>query len=355
MAKAVADDYLRRIPKAELHCHLAGTLRATTVAELAKTYGLPLPRPAEQLYQWPNFDGFLEILRLTASVLRTPEDFSRAIHEYCEDAARDGNLRHVEFFFNPDYFYPNGIDYPSMVAGMANGIERVGHDFGISARLICCIDRSINSPAQAVEIVETALAHRHELVIGIGLDGNESVGPPAIFAEAYALARKGGLRCTAHCCEDYLTPLEAPPTNYLICRDVLRCDRIDHGYNMLASDFVMAEARKDGLYFTPCAWTSLIHNRPHRPQRIRRMVEAGLNITINTDDPAMFKTDLGHGFTTLFETIGWGPDMARRFSLNSVEGSWLDESDKAALRIAFRKDIAALDKEFGYPTAALPV
>ena len=355
MAKAVADDYLRRIPKAELHCHLAGTLRATTVAELAKTYGLPLPRPAEQLYQWPNFDGFLEILRLTASVLRTPEDFSRAIHEYCEDAARDGNLRHVEFFFNPDYFYPNGIDYPSMVAGMADGVERVGRAFGISARLICCIDRSINSPAQAVEIVETALAHRHELVIGIGLDGNEGVGPPAIFAEAYALARKGGLRCTAHCCEDYLTPLEAPPTNYLICRDVLRCDRIDHGYNMLASDFVMAEARKDGLYFTPCAWTSLIHNRPHRPQRIRRMVEAGLNITINTDDPAMFKTDLGHGFTTLFETIGWGPDMARRFSLNSVEGSWLDESDKAALRIAFRKDIAALDKEFGYPTAALPV
>ena len=300
------------------------------MAELAKKYGLPLPRPAEQLYQWPNFDGFLEILRLTASVLRTPEDFSRAVYEYCEDARRDGNLRHVEFFFNPDYFYPNGIDYPSMVAGMVDGIGRVERAFGISARLICCIDRSINSPAQAVEIVETALAHRHELVIGIGLDGNESVGPPATFAEAYALARKGGLRCTAHCCEDYLTPLEAPPTNYLICRDVLRCDRIDHGYNMLASDFVMSEARKDGLYFTPCAWTSLLHNRPHRPQRIRRMVEAGLNVTINTDDPAMFGTNLGHGFTTLFDTIGWGPDMARKFSLNSVEGSWLDESDKTS-------------------------
>ena len=96
MAKAVADDYLRRIPKAELHCHLAGTLRATTVAELAKKYGLPLPRPAEQLYQWPNFDGFLEILRLTASVLRTQEDFSRAIYEYCEDARRDGNLRRLD-------------------------------------------------------------------------------------------------------------------------------------------------------------------------------------------------------------------------------------------------------------------
>jgi len=237
------------------------------------------------------------------------------------------------------------------VAGMVDGIERVSSAFGISARLICCIDRSINAPAQAVEIVETAIAHRHDLVVGIGLDGNEGVGLPATFAEAYALARKAGLHRTAHCCEDYLTPLEAPPTNYLICRDVLKCDRIDHGYNMLASDWVMAEARKDGLFFTPCAWTSLVHNRPHRPQRIRRMVEAGLNVTINTDDPAMFGTNLGHGFTTLFETIGWGPEMARKFSLNSVDGSWLDESDKSVLRMAFRKEIAALDKEFGYATA----
>jgi adenosine deaminase len=352
MTKAVADDYLRRIPKAELHCHLAGTLRATTVAELAAKAGLKLPRPADKLYQWPDFDGFLEVLRLTALVLRTPGDFARAVYEYIEDAVRDGALRHVEFFFNPDYFYPNGIDYPSMVDGMIEGMDAAKKKFGVSSLLICCIDRSTNTPAQALEIVETAIAHRRPQVVGIGLDGNESVGPPAIFAEAYALARKAGLHCTAHCCEDYLTPREAPPTNYLICRDVLKCDRIDHGYNMLASDWVMAEARRDGLYFTPCAWTSLVHNRPHRPQRIRRMVEAGLNVTINTDDPAMFETNLGHGFTTLFESIGWGPDMARKFSLNSVEGSWLDESGKSALRMAFRKDIAALDREFGYATAA---
>jgi len=222
----------------------------------------------------------------------------------------------------------------------------------VSSLLICCIDRSTNTPAQAVEIVETAIAHRRDHVVGIGLDGAERAGPPATFAEAYALARRAGLHRTAHCCEDNQTLAEAPPTNYLICRDVLQCDRIDHGYNMLASDFVMAEARRDGLYFTPCAWTSLVHNRPHRPQRIRRMVEGGLNVTINTDDPAMFETNLGHGFMTLFESIGWGPDMARKFSLNSVEGSWLDESDKSALRIAFRRELAALDKQFGYETVA---
>src|SRR6185503_7231463 len=157
MAKAVSDDYLRRIPKAELHCHLAGALRATTVAELAKRAGLPLPRPADKLYQWPDFNGFLEVLRLTGSVLRTPEDFARAVYEYVEDAVRDGNLRHVEFFFNPDYFYPNGIDYPAMVDGMIEGIEAAKKKFGVSSLLICCIDRSTNTPTQAVEIVETAI------------------------------------------------------------------------------------------------------------------------------------------------------------------------------------------------------
>ena len=122
-----------------------------------------------------------------------------------EDAVRDGNLRHVEFFFNPDYFYPNGIDYPAMVDGMIEGIEAAKKKFGVSSLLICCIDRSTNTPAQAVEIVETAIAHRRDHVVGIGLDGAERAGPPATFAEAYALAKRAGLHRTAHCCEDNQT------------------------------------------------------------------------------------------------------------------------------------------------------
>src|SRR3979490_1301635 len=169
MAKPVAAEYLRRIPKAELHCHLAGTLRARTVAELAQRANLALPRPADKLYQWPDFYGFLDVLRLTALVLRTPADFARAVYEYVEDAVRDGNLKHVEFFFNPDYFYPNGIDYPSMVDGMIEGIEAARKKFGVSCLLICCIDRSTNTPAQAVEIVETGIAHRRDHVDGTGV------------------------------------------------------------------------------------------------------------------------------------------------------------------------------------------
>jgi len=123
MAKAVADDYLRRIPKAELHCHLAGTLRATTVAELAASAGLALPRPADKLYQWPDFYGFLDVLRLTAFGAAYTADFTRAVYEYVEDAVRRRNLRHVEFFFNRTIFYPN--------ASLSSDGRR--HDEGIEA------------------------------------------------------------------------------------------------------------------------------------------------------------------------------------------------------------------------------
>src|SRR5258708_9398267 len=160
MAKAVAAEYLRRIPKAELHCQRAGPLRARTVAELAQRATLALPRPADKLYQWPDFYGFLDVLRLTALVLRTPGDFARAVYEYVEDAVRDGNLKHVEFFFNPDYFYPNGIDYPAMVDGMIEGIEAARQKFVVSCLLISCIDRSPNTPAQALEIVGPATPPR---------------------------------------------------------------------------------------------------------------------------------------------------------------------------------------------------
>src|SRR4029434_97601 len=101
-----------------------------------------------------------------------------AVYEYVEDAVRDGNLRHVEFFFNPDYFYPNGIDYPSMVDGLVEGIKAVRKCFGVSCLLICCIDRSTNTPAQAVEIVETAIAHRRDHVVGLGLGGRARALPP---------------------------------------------------------------------------------------------------------------------------------------------------------------------------------
>jgi adenosine deaminase len=337
--------FLQRIPKVDLHCHLVGTLRQQTLAELAQRYGLSLPRPADALYEFADFYDFLDVLRLAASVLRTGEDFARVTYEALEDGHRSGNLRHVELLFNPQYFYPQGVSYRTMVDGMREGLAEARARFGTSALLVPSFDRIIDAQG-AMQILDDILAYRPDEVVGIGLDGAERNGPPAVFAEVYARAGKAGLKRTAHVCEDNQTLEEAPPLHYAICRDVLGCDRLDHGYNLLADPAMVVRARDEGLFFNTCTVTSVTRNLAKRRASIARMVSLGLNITINTDDPIMFKTDIADSYQRLFvEQPQWGVAQARTFSLNGVMASWLDQTGKASLAESFRRELDSLEHE----------
>ncbi len=334
--------YLRAMPKTDLHCHIGGAMRPETLDALAAKHRVALPQPARALYDFQDFYGFIEVFRLAGTVLRDREDFARLAYEALEDGHRLGNLRHAEFMFNPQYYYPAGVSYRTMVDGLCDGLAQGRRDFGTSALLIACIDRRID-PRAAHEILDDVIAYRRDEVVGIGLDGPERAGPPQRFAAIYQAAGKAGLRRTAHCCEDNQTLDEAPPIHYAHCRDLLDCDRIDHGYNLLASDAMTRRARDEGLYFATASITSARKNLAKRRHNIMRMVEAGLNVTVNTDDPAMFKTDIAHSFAALFADTGWGLAEARRLSLAGVEASWLDDSDKRALRAAFTAELDRLD------------
>jgi adenosine deaminase len=338
--------FLNRLPKVDVHCHLVGALRTGTLAALARKHGIALPRPEHQLYDFEDFYAFLDILRLAATVMREPDDFARVTYEALEDGHRSGNLRHAELMFNPQYFYASGISYRGMLDGLIDGIRSAARDFGTTALLIPSIDRQI-SPGQAMEILDDVLADRRDEVAGIGLDGAERSGPPETFASLYQRAGRAGLMRTAHVCEDNQTLEEAPPRNYAICRDVLGCDRLDHGYNLLADPQMVARARDDGLFFNTCAITSVRKNLLRRQAGIAAMIEAGLNVTLNTDDPRMFKTDIGHSYRTLFEAQGWGPEGAIRLSLAGVDACWLPESQRAFLRQQFEQEIAQAQSEFG--------
>jgi adenosine deaminase len=331
--------YLQQVPKAELHCHIVGALRPATLAELATRHGLPLPRPAESLYEFASFYDFLEVLTLAAKALRGQEDFARMAYEAMEDGFRLGTMLHAEFLFNPQYHYPQGVGYRTIVDGLVEGIELARKDFGTTALLVASFDRIID-PAAALQILQDdVLAYRRDEVVGIGLDGAERNGPPRRFIPLYQAAARAGLRRTAHVCEDNQTLEEAPPLHYLICHDELRCDRLDHGYNLLADPEMIRRARDDGLFFNTCTVTSVTKNLARR-----RMVDEGLRITVNTDDPLMFKTDLAHSWQLLFsESPEWGHAMARRFSLAGVEASWLDESDRRALRGRFERELAKIE------------
>ena len=338
------EQFLARIPKTDLHTHIIGTVRPTTLAELAQRHGVGLPRPADYLYDFAAFDEFLDILRLAASALRTEADFARVAYEAVVDGHRAGNLQHVEFMFNPQYFYPHGVGYRTIVDGLRAGLREAEADCAVSALLIPAFDRCI-APSAALEIMADIEAYRPDTVVGIGLDGAERTGPPNTFAAVYERARRAGLRRTAHVCEDNQTLAQAPPAHYAVCRDVLGCDRLDHGYNLLADPETIARAQADGLTFNVCTVTSVKANRNGRRERIARMVELGLTLTLNTDDSAMFKTDLAACYLAMFRGRGWGVAEARAFSLAGVEACWLPAAEKIALRRRFSAELDALETE----------
>lgn len=335
-------DYLDLVPKVELHCHIAGAVRAATLVEIAEANGVRLPRPAETLYRWQDFYGFLEVLRLGALAIRRVEDFERVAYECVEDMHRHGNVRHVEIFFNPHYYAPNGATYPLIVEGLSAGLARAERAFGVSSLLIACIDRSVCLPSEALEMLGWMAAHPSPRVVGVGLDGAERAGPPLAWLEAWRRAGRAGYRRTAHVCEDNQTLFEGPPAHVTHCRDALGCDRLDHGYNMLADPGITARMAREGTPFTMACWSSIVPNQAPRRERIRRMFEAGLTIVLGTDDPTMFETNMGHGWRTVFADARWGVAEARRLSLAGVDASWLPDDRKAALRARFKTTLDEL-------------
>ena len=334
-------DLLARLPKVELHCHLTGALRPSTLAVLAAQYGVPLPRTVDQLYAYKGFYDFIEVLRLVSSVLRSAADFERVMYEAVEDAYRSSNVRHLELSFNPQYFLPNGVGYATQVEGLVAGIEAAERDFPVSVLLLNAFDREW-SPASADEVMDMVLAHRHERVVGIGLDGPERAGPPATFQALYRRATQAGLRKTAHVCEDNQTLQEAPPSHLLDCLDLLQCDRLDHGYNLMASPAAVQRARDSGVSFTTCGITSVSANLPRRLKSIEAMRAAGLHITLNTDDPTMFHTDMAHTWRHVIEGLGWGWREATALSLAGVDACWLGADTKASMRREFEHQILQL-------------
>lgn len=330
--------FLHLLPKAELHVHLVGALRPRTLSELARKRGLALPRPEQTLYRYRDFYDFIDVFRLAAQVLVDEDDFARVVHEYVADATRAGNLRHLELFFDPAYHYAQAVSYRTQVDGMRAGIRAAQEDFGISCLLIPSIDRGMGQDA-ARQVIDDVLAYRPDEVVGIGLDGPEDQGPPAMFAADFQRAGRAGLRRTAHVCEDYAP---TPAANYAICRDILGCERLDHGYRLLADDAIVAQARDDGIPFTCCPKPSTRERDATRIEAITRMADAGLAITLATDDPQMFETDLGDCYERQFIGAGWGPERARHIALASVDASWLDAGDKAALRTRFEQQIDTL-------------
>ncbi len=335
------EDPFARIPKVELHCHVEGTVRPTTFLELAAKAGRPLPvdDPAE-LYRYDSLDSFLAVFWLVQETLTSRDDWARVAYESLVDGAAYG-LRYREMFFTPARHLAAGQDLALIVAGLTEGIEAAEAERPVRCMLIADIDRAYG-PAAGLELVEELGAMRRagggERVIGIGADSTELGIDLAAFAPAFDAARRFGLRRTCHAGE----AAGVGPANIATALDVLGAERIDHGVALVEDPALMARVAAGRTPLTVCPTSNVvIANRfaTLREHPLRELREAGVLVTINTDDPAMMELDLGQEYRNVAEACELGLDDLGRMAIEGIESTWLDPADRRALTAAFEETL----------------
>ncbi|SVA11166.1 uncharacterized protein METZ01_LOCUS64020 [marine metagenome] len=334
------DDALRRMPKTELHLHLEGAVDSATFAELATKHGLELPPhdKASDLYEYDSLADFLAVYSLVCHSIRDRDDFQRVTYECLQRCAKSG-ARYVELFFSPESHLEIGVDYGTMLDGVLQGMEDVEADLGLISNLVPAINRELGGE-RAVEFVRMVANDRRARVIGLGLDFNELGHPPEDFVDAFRLAAEVGLHRTSHAGE------VGPARNVRNGVELLDCQRVDHGYNIVDDPALVAECVASQIPFTVCptttTYTSSFRNLASPDHAIRQMAEAGLKLTINSDDPPMFGVDLAMEYCTLHHTMGFTPDELKVFALNGIDAAWIDDHTKLKWRDAWSSEIDEL-------------
>ena len=337
-------DLYDRIPKVELHCHVEGTVRPTTVMELARKAGRPLPvDEPEDLYRYTSLDSFLAIFWLVQETLTEPADWERIAYESLVDAAPHG-LRYRETFFTPARHLAAGQDLAGIVDGLSAGIAAAEAETGVRAALIADMDRAYG-PAAALDFVGQIAALRRagraDLLIGVGMDSTELGIDLAAFKPAFDLARSAGLRVTGHAGE----AVGVGPANIRVALDVLRVERVDHGVAVMEDPELVRRLAGERIPLTVCPNSNVvIANRfpSLEAHPFRAMRAAGLVATINTDDPGMTDLDLGKEYRTVAAAQRLTFDEIAAVALDGVEACWLEGADKAALRAEFEARLAEL-------------
>jgi adenosine deaminase len=340
-------DIYDRLPKVEIHCHLEGTIAPETVAELAIENGqhLPVPR-VEDLYEYDSLNGFLKIFWFVQELLSKPEYWERAAYESIIHQAPHG-LRYRETFFTPARHLAAGQDLAGIIEGITLGLEAAEHETGVRCQAICDMDRAYGASAglELIEqLVELRRSGRAECVIGVGMDSTELGVELRDYSAAFDLARSVGLHCTAHAGED------AGPENIKTALEALGAERIDHGLSILQDPELAAQVAEQRIALSVCPNSNvLIANKVASLSEhpFRRMREAGLLATLNTDDPAMTDLDLGKEYRSVAEALEMSFDDMAAVALDGVEAAWLDDDEKRRLRVDFKREIDVLRAELG--------
>jgi adenosine deaminase len=314
-------DAIRQLPKAELHLHVEGTLEPELAFALARRNSVTLPYSnvdaLARAYDFADLQSFLNLYYACMDVLRTPQDFADLAHAYLRRAQQDG-VQHVEMFFDPQAHTSRGIALTDVIDGLAAAAAEGSQRYGISVVLIACFvrDRPVDEAMSTLE----ALAEHAGVVHGVGLDSAEVGYPPSIFKEVFAAAAQAGFRRVAHAGE------EGPPRYVWEALDILGVERVDHGIRAAEDKALLRRLALDRIPLTLCPLSNVrlrcVDVLADHP--LPTLLDAGVLITINSDDPAYFGGYVAANYAAVQEAFNFDEATMAQFARNSLEASFAD-------------------------------
>ena len=324
--RASTDSFIARLPKAELHLHIEGSLEPEMMIKKAFKHGITLPyKDVEALraaYNFGNLQEFLDLYYAGANVLRDQDDFYDLTWAYLQRAKAD-NVVHVEIFFDPQTHTARGIDLEVVVEGMVQALHDGEAELGITWRLIPNFLRHLSEQDAFDTLAE--LEPYMENFHGFGLDSSEVGHPPSKFARVFAEIRSRGLSVVAHAGE------EGPPEYIYEALDILKVSRIDHGIRAIEDEALVSRLARAQIPLTVCPLSNVklcaVSSIEAHP--IKKLMKAGVVVTINSDDPAYFGGYIGENYRATAKALDLTNDELKNLAAMSIRGSWLHDVQKA--------------------------
>lgn len=318
-------DFIEKIPKAELHLHIEGSLEPELMFKLAKRNKINIPyktvEDVRKAYNFTNLQSFLDIYYAGANVLIEKQDFYDLTWEYVLKC-KENNIFHTEIFFDPQTHTQRGISFETVIDGICEALNDGKKKFGISFEIIMCFLRHL-SQEEAFVTLESSLAHKDK-IIAVGLDSSELGNPPSKFKEVFAKAKEYGYRLVAHAGEE-------GDTSYIEeALDLLEVERVDHGVQAIKSESLIQRLKEEQIPLTVCPNSNIELKvfETYKNHNIKKLLDYGLVVCVNSDDPAYFKGYLNQNFINIYENLNLSKEDIISLAKNSFKASFCDEKIK---------------------------
>ncbi len=320
--------FIQAMPKVELHMHLEGSLEPEMMFALAKRNNVPLSfdsvEAIRSAYEFDSLQPFLDLYFEGSNVLQTKQDFFDLTWAYLQRSHAD-HVKHVEVFFDPQGHTERGVSFATVIEGITEALQAGEKTLGITYKLIMNFLRHLpeSSAFEALEQAEPYL----EMIDGVGLDSTELGNPPEKFTDVFTKARQLGLLTVAHAGE------EGPAEYIRNSIDYLKISRIDHGVRIVEDPALVAQCVASRMPLTVCPLSNvkLCVFKDMREHNILTLLESGLCVTVNSDDPAYFGGYMNDNYFALVESLAASKTQLKQLALNSVEASWMAPSKKQML------------------------